>query len=185
MELRLDERARQAIISGARLRGKFEIEVFNNAREMKLISKRECHNTLTAEGLNHILNVILHGATQITTWYCLLFETDTTPSDTTTYATPVFTETSAYAESTRPEYQEANSTAKSTTNSGNKAVFTANATKTFYGAALVGGGTNPTGKVDKTSGGTMPCAGKFGTPQPVISGNVVNLTYTMTAADAG
>jgi hypothetical protein len=173
------------IREGAKFRGHWGIEVFNNAKEMKLISKSECHNILTDEGLNHDLNVVLHGATQITTWYCVIFENDFTPDGDETYAVPGYTETTAYTEATRPEYNEAESTSKSTTNSANKAVFTANAGKTFYGAALVGGGTDGNTKGDAAGGGKLFCAGKFGTAQPVIDGNVVNLTYTVTAADDG
>ncbi len=103
-----------------------------------MIHKESTHNVCTAEGLNAILDIMFHGTTQITTWYCLVFETDTTPSDATTYAVPVFTECQAYAEATRPEYVEAAASSKSITNSANKAVFTFNATKDIFGAALVG-----------------------------------------------
>jgi hypothetical protein len=152
---------------------------------MNLISRGECHNIITDEGLNHILNVELHAATQITTWYCEIFESNTTPGAGTTYATPVYTPCTAYTEGARPAYVEANSTAKSTTNSANKATFTMNASKTIYGAALVGGGSAATTSGDTAGGGTLFCAGKFGTAQPTISGNVVNLSYTVTAADDG
>lgn len=169
--------------AGGKFKGVFDIEVKDKLGN--LISKSRAENILTAEGLNSVLNVILHAATQLTTWYCLIFETNTTPADGTTYATPVFTEWAAYDEATRPEYVEAESSAKSTTNSASKAVFTANATKTLYGAALVAGGSAATTKSDAAGGGTMLCAGKFVASQPVIDDNVVNLTYTITAADAG
>jgi len=168
---------------GGKFKGRFDIEVLDE--QGNLISKSSADNVLTAEGLNSILNVYLHGATQITTWYCIIFETDTTPSDATTYAVPVFTEWTAYDEATRPEYVEAASVAKSVTNSANKATFTASDTKTLYGAAIVGGGSDPTVKGNVLGGGTMPCAGKFGAQQPVVDNNVINLTYTITAADAG
>jgi hypothetical protein len=175
--------------AGAKFRGIWNIEVFEDQaafdRGDKPIAVSECKNILTDEGLNKVLNVMLNGATQITTWYCVIFENDFTADGDETYAVPGYTETTAYDEATRPEYVEAASTAKSTTNSANKAVFTANATKTFYGAALVGGGSAATTKGDTAGGGTLLCAGKFTAAQPVIDGNVVNLTYTITAADAG
>ncbi|MFA5429842.1 MAG: hypothetical protein WC329_01630 [Candidatus Omnitrophota bacterium] len=185
---------------GGKFKGHFLMEVFDSRDPLtgkrfrdaggrfmprQLISKAECDNIITDQGLNHFLNAVLHGETQISPWYCLLFEDDYTPDGGETYAVPEFTESTAYAEATRPEYVEANSTAKSTTNSANKAVFTANASKTWYGAALVGGGTDASTKGDAAGGGKLLCAGKFGTAQPVISGNVVNLTYTVTSADAG
>jgi len=186
--------------SGAKFKGVWEIEVLNSRDPVtgkrfrdkagrflprQVISKSSCENIITDEGLNADLNIMLHAATQITTWYCVIFESDTTPNGAETYAVPVYTETTAYDEATRPEYEEAESTAQSTTNSANKAVFTASATKTFYGAALVGGGTGASTKGNTAGGGTLLCAGKFATAQPVIDGNVVNLTYTITSSDAG
>jgi len=186
--------------SGVKFKGRWEIEVKDSRdpttgkrfRDNKgrflprqVISKSSCENITTDEGVNKHLNVIYHGATQISPWYCVLSETNTAPAASMTYAVPVFTETTAYSEETRPEYVEAESTAKSITNSANKATFTANATKTFYGAALVGGGSAASTKGDTAGGGTLSSYGLFTTPQPVISGNVVNVTYTNTGSDAG
>ena len=171
------------IKEGAKLKGKFEIEIRDE--NGNLISKSECHNILTTEGLNSLLNIMLHAATQIATWYCVMFEGNTTPAAGDTYAVPNWTEYQTYDETVRPAYVEAESTAKSTTNSANKAVFTANATKTLYGAALVGGGSAPATKANTAGGGTLLCIGTFGTAQPVIATNVVNLTYTVTSADDG
>jgi hypothetical protein len=168
---------------GMNYKGVFTLEVYDKAGG-KLISKTQAHNLVVNEGLDHVLNAILHAATQITTWYCVLSESNTAAAAAMTYATPSFTETEAYDEATRPEYVEAESTARSTTNSANKAVFTASASKTFYGAALVGGGSDANTKGDAAGGGTLLCYGLFGTAQPVIDGNVCNLTYTITSADA-
>lgn len=175
------------IQSGARFKGVFDIEVKD--KQGNLISKSRAENKITDEGLNALLNIMFHGATQITTWYCVIFESDTTPTGAETYAVPVYTEWQAYDEEFRPEYEEAESVAESTTNAADKAVFTANASKTLHGAALVGGGTDPSVKGDTAGGGTLNSAGKFitgevPTPQPVVAGNVVNLSYTVTAADA-
>ena len=164
----------------ARFRGIWEIEVYEKAGG-KLLSKSQCHNIITDEGLNHLLNVVLHDTAKKATWYCELFESDTTPDGSETYAVPVYTECEAYDEATRPEFNNAASSAESTTNSANKAVFTMNASKTLYGASIVSVNT----KGDEAGGGVLFCCGKFGTAQPVISGNVINLTYTVTASDAG
>lgn len=51
----------------------------------RLMWTEKTHNVWTAEGLNSLLNVYFHAATQLTTWYCLIFESDTTPADGTTY----------------------------------------------------------------------------------------------------
>ncbi len=163
----------------------FEIDIFNSRDEMKLIGHSSGDNLMTTEGLNAWLDIMLHGSTQITTWYCVISETDTSPAAGMTYATPSFTETQAYTEATRPEFNEAAANSGSITNSANKAQFTANATKTFYGAGLVGGGTAASTKGDTAGGGKLLDFALFGTAQPVVSGNVVNLTVTINAADDG
>ncbi len=170
------------IKNGAKFKGKFELEVYNKLGG-KLISKTECHNIITDEGLNDMLNVYLHDTAKINTWYCGLFENDFTADGDETYDVPGFTESTSYDEGTRPEFNNAASTAKSTTNSANKAVFTASATKTFYGAFIASVNT----KGDHTGGARniLFCLGKFTTAQPVIDGNVCNLTYTNTSADDG
>ena len=167
--------------SGAKFIGKWEIEVFDNAKDMKLISKSECHNIVTDEGLDRILDVVLHGTTQNVTWYCLLFEDDYTPDGDENYDVPEFTECTAYDLGTRPEYEEAASSSQSVTNSANKAEFVMSDTKTLYGAALVSLNT----KGDHTQGAdnVLLCLGTFAAAQPVIADNVVNLTYTVTAVD--
>ena len=141
------------------------------------------HNIITNEGLDAALDIMFHGATQITTWYCVMFESDTTPASGHTYATPVYTELETYDEGTRPEYVEAAASGQSMTNSANKATFTISATKTLYGAALVGGGTDPTVKGDAAGGGTLYCSGTFASSRNVIDDDVVNLSYTLTSAD--
>lgn len=166
--------------AGIKAGGVWGVEIYDKG---VLVSKTSCHNIVTDEGLNRLLNVMFNGATQIGTWYCELFENDFTPDGDETYDVPGYTICTAYDEATRPAYVEAASSAKSTTNSANKAVFTMNASKTLYGASLVSLNT----KNDHTAGAdnVLFCAGKFGTAQPVISGNVVNLTYTISAADDG
>jgi len=141
------------------------------------------HNIVTDEGCNALLDIMFHAATQITTWYCCLVETDTAAAAGMTYATPVYTESTSYDEATRPEYDEAAASAKSMTNAASKAVFTISATKTMYGAALVGGGTGGATKGDAAGGGTLHCYSKFAASRPVIDNDVINLTYVLTAID--
>jgi len=167
---------------GAKFKGVFEIEVKDKLGN--LISKSRAENIITGQGLNHILNVEFCGATQIATWYLVIFESDYTPLDGDTYAVPGYVEFTAFDGATRPIYDKTLGN-KQVTNSASEGVFTANATKTLYGAALVGGGTSPTVKGDTAGGGTLECAGRFAANQPVIAGNVVNLTYSVTVADAG
>jgi hypothetical protein len=147
--------------------------------------EEENHNIVTNEGLDAILDIMFHGSTQITTWYCALVETDTSPAAGMTYATPTYTESTAYDEATRPAYNEAASSSQSITNSANKATFTISGTKTMYGAAIVGGGSAPTTKGDAAGGGKLFCYSKFTSERSVVDDDVINLTYTLSAADDG
>jgi hypothetical protein len=166
-----------------KLGGFFEVEC--NDKKGRLKWRERVHNIWTNEGLDHMLNVILHGSTQIGTWYCTMSETNTTPAAGMTYAAPSFTETQAYDEATRPVYNEAASSSQSITNAANKAVFTINATKTLYGAGLKGGGSAATTKGDTAGGGTLLCYSLFTSPRSVVAADVVNLTYVVPGADDG
>ena len=140
----------------------------------------ETHNIITNEGLDHILNCLLHAGTQFTTWYLTLSETNTTPLATHTYAVPGYTECTAYDETVRQTYVEAASSSQSVTNSANRAVFTMSATKTIYGAALVSFATK-----DDTaeSGAVLLASGLFGSSKAVNDNDVLELQYTIGAAD--
>ncbi|MCK9569862.1 hypothetical protein M0R72_13040 [Candidatus Pacearchaeota archaeon] len=141
------------------------------------------HNIITDEGLDRILNVMLHGTTQTSPWYCGLFESDTAVDGSETYDVPVFTECTSYDEATRPEYNEAASSSQSVTNSANKAVFTISASKTVYGAFLASVST----KGDHTGGANnvLFCCAQFAAERIVVDDDVLNLTYSISGADDG
>ena len=144
----------------------------------------EKHNVVTDEGLNALLNIMFHGTTQITSWYILVYETNTTPNGNTTYAVPVFTECVAYDESTRVALNEAAASGKSISNTANKARFTFNATKTIYGGALVGGGTGAATKGNTAGGGTLFCASLLDAPKAVTDDDYIDITVTIGCADS-
>jgi hypothetical protein len=149
-----------------------------------MLSKTLDKNICTDEGLNALLDIMFDGDTQITAWYVAIFESDTTPAAGTTYAVPVYTESTAYAEAARVAYVVPAASSKVTTNTASKATFTMNATKTIYGAALVGGGTDATDNTDVAGGGTLYCASQFSASKSVESGDVLKVTITITGADA-
>ena len=166
-----------------KLGGTFELVCFGPDGKEKWREKAD--NIITNEGLNHILDAVLHAATQITTWYVIPVETNTAPAAGMTYATPSFTESTAYSEGTRQAYVEAAASSQSITNSASPAAFSINATKTIYGAALVGGGSAPTTKGDAAGGGTLLCYALLTASKDVSSGDTLNITYTVSAADDG
>jgi hypothetical protein len=182
MRSRIDGEVERGAKSGQRflVESVWEVECI---RDGKTIWTERNKNLCTDQGLNALLNIMFHAATQITTWYIAIFNTDTTILAAHTYAVPGYTESTAYDEATRPEYVEAASSAKSTTNSANKASFTMSGTTTIYGAALVGGGSAASTKSDTAGGGTLYCASKFTSGKAVEDGDVLKVTVTLTAAD--
>ncbi len=152
-------------------------------RNGKLIDKWQEQNICTDEGLNALLDIMFHSVTQLTTWYVLIFESDTTPAAGTTYAVPVFTECTTYDEATRPEFVEAAASSKSISNTANKAEFTISASKTVYGAALVAGGSAAPTKGDVAGGGTMYCASQFSSSKAVEDDDVLKVTVTLTSSN--
>ena len=140
----------------------------------------QCANLVTNQGKNALNDIMFNGATQITAWKMMLFESNTEPALAMTYAVPVFTESAAYGEAARPAYQSAASSSQSITNTANRATFTMNATKTIYGCALVGGGSAAGTKSDTAGGGTLYAVSKFAVPKDVIATNILYIGMTIT-----
>lgn len=149
-------------------------------RDGKVIDQFSCPNIVVNEGLNALLGIMFNAATQVTTWYCGLFEANYTPVAGVTAATitSASTETTAYDEATRVAYVEAAPASQSITNSASRATFTFNATKTIYGAFLVSNNTK------SGTTGTLFSAAKFATAKSVVDDDQLLLTYTFTAASA-
>lgn len=156
---------------------------WEHVRAGKIIDKWTDENIVTNEGLDALLDIMFHGSTQITTWYVLIFEDDHTPAAGNTYAVPGFTESTAYDEANRPAFVEAAASGQSMTNSANKATFTIDATKTIYGTALVGGGTDADTKDDAAGGGTLYASVAFGSSKAVVDDDELKVTITLTASD--
>lgn len=142
--------------------------------------ERGLHNLTPTEGLNYLLSIGAAGGSQIATWFCGIFEGDYTPLAASVMSTfpGLATESTAYTEATRPEWVEAAPAAGVITNSANKAVFTINATKTFYGAFLsssaVKGGTS----------GVLLSAARFSTSKAMASGEILRVTGSMTSVSS-
>lgn len=156
--------------------------LFEHYRKGRLIDRDLVHNKITNEGLNELLDVMFKSATQITAWYVVLFEDDYTPDGDETYAVPEYTECTAYDESDRPAWQGGSVSGQSVDNSANRASFTMNATKTLYGAALVGGGTDADTKSDTAGGGTLYNLARFSSSKSVVSTDEVKITITLTSS---
>lgn len=147
-------------------------------RDGEVIDAWEDHNLVVNEGLNHILDVQFHAATQITTWYLAPFEGNYTPVATLTAATvtAAATECTAYDEATRVEYVEAAPAAQAITNSASKATFTFNATKTIYGMFL------GSASAKSATSGKLFSAARFSASKAVVAADQLLVTYTFTAS---
>jgi len=187
MEARASDTVLGKVTRPARTGHNVDIKVhwnWEHFRKGKLIDKWEYDNVCTNEGLDHMLDVTFHGVTPINPWYVEIFEDDVTPDGNTTYAVPVYTPCTDYDELTRPEYNEAAASNQVITNSANKAVFTISATKTIYGASLVGGGSAATTKGNVLGGGTLFSGSKFAAAKNVVDDDVLNVTIAITLADS-
>jgi hypothetical protein len=144
--------------------------------------ERSDSNLLTTEGLNHMLDVTLHDASKVTTWYVKLFSGNVTVLATwtaanfTSNATEITSNSEGYSESTAPVYVEAAAAAGVTTNTASKAAFTIATTTsvTVWGAALSSSST----KGGTT--GTLMSASKFGAVRTLYNTDVFNVGYSIT-----
>ena len=165
-----------------RLAGTFH---FKQIRDGQVIDEWDADNVVTDEGLDHALDVVLSGGTQITTWYVILKDNTSDPvSGAETYATPQFVEITAYSEGTRVAFVDGGVSSQSVDNSGSVASFSINGTTTVYGAALVGGGSAPSTKGNTAGGGKLFCVVNFSASKSLTSGDTLEVTYTVTSADA-
>lgn len=138
-------------------------------------------NILPTEGLNSLLDVALHGATQITAWYLALHSGSTTPAANLTAATVTSTlteitsGTEGYSESTRVAWDEAAASSGAITNTANKAAFTiVTATSLsvagcFLASASAKGATT----------GKLMSATKFASARSLSDGDIFNLGYSL------
>jgi hypothetical protein len=139
-------------------------------------------NIVVTEGMNHMLDVVLHGTTAVATWYFGLFSANVTPVNTwtaanfTANATEITSNTEGYSETTRQAFVEAAASAGSTNNTASKAAFTIiTATSvTVWGAGLL------SSSVKGGTSGTLLSSAKFSAARTLYNTDVFNVGYTLT-----
>lgn len=131
---------------------------------------------VTNTGLNSILDVYLHGSTQITTWYLLLINNASfsgLAAGDTLASHAGWTEATGYT-GNRPAWTEGAASGQATTNSST-VDFAITSTQTIYGLGLA--------SVDTGTSGTLFATAAFsGGTQAVASGDTLKTTFTMSAA---
>lgn len=135
------------------------------------------HNLITNVGLDHILDVVLHGETPVSPWYVGLKNTGTVAAGDTLASHAGWTENANYT-GNRQEYVEAAASSQSITNSANKASFAIDTdSQTIYGAFLASAATGTTG--------VLLCAADFSSAKSADDGDTIEVTYAISAADDG
>jgi hypothetical protein len=163
--------ARQLI--GGRFLGKI-------IRDKRVIDEFACENIVVNQGLNYLLGAALGAQSVVTAWYIGLFSNNYTilSSDTAATIAANAGEVTQYTAGTRQSWQSAPPSSQSITNAANQASFTFNATLSVYGAFLIS-----SSAVNGTSG-TLFAGAQFGSSKSVVSSDILQLTYTFTAASA-
>lgn len=163
--------ARQLI--GGRFLGKI-------IRDSHVIDEFACENIVVNQGLNYLLGAALGAQSVVTAWYIGLFSNNYTilSSDTAATISANAGEVTQYTAGTRQSWQSAPPSSQSITNAANQASFTFNAMLNVYGAFLIS-----SSAVNGTSG-TLFAGAQFGSSKSVVSSDILQLTYTFTAASA-
>ena len=158
--------------------GRFTIECYDKDGKLKWSDTN--HNLVVNVGLQYMAGVALTSTTQITTWYVGLYGAgaSNTPAATDTLATHAgWTEVTPYSGS-RPSitFVAATNANPSVVTNSSAVAYTINATPTVGGAFLCSAATG--------TSGTLFSAADFSSPgdRSVVSGDTLNVTYTMSLA---
>jgi len=165
---------KQMMKTGALFKGFFEVICRGSDGQVKW--KEFCQNLVVNEGLNHILDVIFHADTPVDPWYVGLKLTGSPAAGDTLPSHGGWTEATGYAED-RKEYIEAAASGQSITNAASKATFAISSTATIDGAFVAA--------VSAGTGGVLMCAADFASAKGVSSGDTLEVTYAISAADDG
>lgn len=147
-----------------------------------LIDRFADPNIIPEQGRNHFLDVVVHGAAQISPWSMALFSGNVTPGSTLTGQSfaGTCTEFTGYDETGRVTFDEGAAASGVTDNGANRAVFTINTVGTIYGGALL------SASAKGANGASDIClaAARFSASRPVQVGDELSVKYTLTVTSA-
>lgn len=152
------------------LRGEYEVVCRGADGAVKWVER--VRNLIVNAGLNYLLDSGFGG-----TEYLGLKGSGTPNAADTMASHATWSEVTAYTEGARPTYSHASASSQSVTNSDSKATFSINGSTTVYGIFCT---TNST-KGGTT--GTLISATDFASSKGVDSGDTLEVTYTVTAAN--
>jgi len=159
------------------MKGFFVVE---HIRGGKTIAKEEIKNAATNVGLNLMLDAMFTGATAISSWYMGLIDNanySAVANDDTMASHAGWQESVAYSESARPAWGVGAAGSQSVTNA-TAVDFTINASAVIKGIFVTSDSTK------SASTGTLWATSIFSSARTVNSGDVLKLTYTVTASRA-
>ena len=160
---------------GFKIGGTFSVDCYGPDGTLKWTDIAK--NIVVNVGLDHILDVVLHGTTPVNPWYVGLKNAGSPVAGDTLATHGSWTENANYT-GTRPDYVEAAASSQSVTNAASKASFAINTNaQTIAGAFLC--------SVDSGTSGTLLCVADFtGGNKTADSGDTLDVTYVIGAADA-
>jgi hypothetical protein len=163
--------------SGLAFRGQYTIECYDSEGNLKW--REVSKNAVVNGALNSILDVYLRNQTQIASWYLGLIDNasySALAAGDTMSSHSGWIESSAYSQSTRPQWSPGAASGQSISN-GTSVDFSVNATATIKGVFLAS---------DNTKGGTtgtlFSTALFSGGNQAVANGDTLKVTYSVTAS---
>lgn len=160
----------------AKFRGRFRCECVNPDGSVAWV--KEIDNGITNVGLNHVLDTEFAGGSQSSTWFLGLIDNagfSTLAAADTMVSHAGWSESVAYSESPRPTWTVGAASGQQVTNAA-VVVFTATAGVTINGIFAVDNSTK------NGTSGTLWATGSFDTPQALVIGQKLNVTYTTTAS---
>jgi len=140
----------------------------------KLRWKETFNNIVVTAGLNKLLDATIKTGSASPTWYVGLKGSGSIVAADTMASHAGWSELTPFSNANRPTYTPGTIASGAVDNSASKAVFNINASSTIYGAFLVDNNT----KGGTT--GTLYGGGDFASSRPVVNGDTLNITGTLT-----
>ena len=156
------------------LKGKFQVKHLDAVGNVK--GEYEFPNGIVDEGLDSILDVQFHGASQIATWYIGLVDNSgwTAWADADTLSSHAgWAENTDYTEATRGEWTEDAASSRAITNS-TTVDFSINASGNVKGIFVSSNSVKSTGNT-----GTLWSTAAFSSVVAVSNGDTLKVTYTV------
>lgn len=173
---------RLGAVDRARFGGVFKVDCYGADGILKW--SETCHNIVTDEGLDDILEQYFKGSSYTALWHAVPIDVITAPAAANTYVNTMSDanlEFIGYSEGNRQVWTPGTVTSQSVDNSASKAVYSITATATIYGAAMV----DLVTKGNNAASNIMYCRADFASSRAVVNTDTLEITYTVTSADDG